>query len=162
MLIETTHAKPWSLTKEVRYTDTTISEQERGISISCTPISLLLGDSHEKSWLLNFVDTPGHVSLTGEVTAALRLADGVVLCVDVVEGVMLNTERCIRQCVAQNLPIVVAFTKMDRLITDLKMPPADAYFKLAAMLEEVRFAGRCERRSTRSSIRAIPRATRRG
>lgn len=141
MLIETTHVKPWSLTKEVRYTDTTISEQERGISITSTPISLLLGDSNEKSWLLNFVDTPGHISLTGEVTAALRIADGCVVCVDVVEGVMLNTERCIRQCVAQNIPMLLAFTKMDRLITDLKMPPVDAYFKLVAMLEEVSISG---------------------
>ena len=141
MLIETTHVKPWSLTKEVRYTDTTISEQERGISITSTPISLLLGDSNEKSWLLNFVDTPGHISLTGEVTAALRIADGCVVCVDVVEGVMLNTERCIRQCVAQNIPMLLAFTKMDRLITDLKMPPVDAYFKLIAMLEEVPISG---------------------
>ena len=141
MLIETTHVKPWSLTKEVRYTDTTISEQERGISITSTPISLLLGDSNEKSWLLNFVDTPGHISLTGEVTAALRIADGCVVCVDVVEGVMLNTERCIRQCVAQNIPMLLAFTKMDRLITDLKMPPVDAYFKLVAMLEEVPISG---------------------
>lgn len=159
MLIETTHAKPWSLTKEVRYTDTTISEQERGISITSTPISLLLSDSKDKSWLLNFVDTPGHISLTGEITAALRIADGCVVCVDVVEGVMLNTERCIRQCVAQNIPMILAFTKMDRLITDLKMPPVDAYFKLVAMLEEVPISGiPIHARSTPFSTPAILRA----
>ena len=50
----------------------------------------------------------------------------------------MNTERCIRQAVSQGVPIVVAFTKMDRLITELKMPPQDAYYKFVAMLEEVK------------------------
>ena len=127
MFIETTQKKEWDLKKEVRYTDTTIAEQERGISIISTPVSLVLPDSRDKSYLINFIDTPGHVSLSGEVTASLRVADGCVVCVDAVEGVMMNTERCIRQAVSQGVPIVVAFTKMDRLITELKMPPQDAY-----------------------------------
>lgn len=67
----------------------------------------------------------------------LRVADGCIVCIDAVEGVMLNTERCLRHAVAQNVPIIVAFTKMDRLITDLKLPPTEAYHKLVAMLEEV-------------------------
>ena len=74
MLIETTHKKPWDLKKEVRYTDNTISEQERKISIFSTPISLILGDLQDKSYLINFLDTPGHISLTGEVTASIPLS----------------------------------------------------------------------------------------
>ena len=70
MLIETTHKKPWDLKKEVRYTDNTISEQERKISIFSTPISLILGDLQDKSYLINFLDTPCHISLAGEVTAS--------------------------------------------------------------------------------------------
>ena len=138
MFIETTHKQPWDLKKEVRYTDTTIAEQERGISITSTPVSLVLADSRDKSYLINFLDTPGHISLSGEITASLRVADGCVICVDVIEGVMLNTERCIRHAVAQGVPIIVTFTKMDRLITELKIPPQDAYYKFVAMLEEVR------------------------
>lgn len=76
MLIETTRTHPWDLAKEIRYTDTTIAEQERGISIFSTPISLVLPDSRSKSHILNFVDTPGHISLSGEVTAG-----GAALCV---------------------------------------------------------------------------------
>ena len=86
MFIETTQKKEWDLKKEVRYTDTTIAEQERGISIISTPVSLVLPDSRDKSYLINFIDTPGHVSLSGEVTASLRVADGCVVCVDAVEG----------------------------------------------------------------------------
>ena len=50
---------------------------------------------------------------------------------------MLQTEQCIRHAVSQGIPLIVAFTKMDRLITELKLPPVDAYYKLVVMLEEV-------------------------
>ena len=50
---------------------------------------------------------------------------------------MLQTEQCIRHAVSQGIPLIVAFTKMDRLITELKVPPVDAYYKLVVMLEEV-------------------------
>ena len=50
---------------------------------------------------------------------------------------MLQTEQCIRHAVSQGIPLIVAFTKMDRLITELKHPPVDAYYKLVVMLEEV-------------------------
>ena len=75
------------------------------------------------------------INLDGTV-GELRAA-GVRFRGDVIEGVMLNTERCIRHAVAQGVPIIVAFTKMDRLITELKIPPQDAYYKFVAMLEEV-------------------------
>ena len=52
---------------------------------------------------------------------------------------MLQTEQCIRHAVSQGIPLIVAFTKMDRLITELKLPPVDAYYKLVVMLEEVEF-----------------------
>lgn len=147
MLIETTRVEPWNINKDIRYTDVTVAEQERGISIISTPISLVLPDSRDKSHLMNFIDTPGHISLTGEVTASisiysfsspgLRVSDGCLVCIDAIEGVMMNTERCIRHAISQGVSIVVAFTKMDRLITDLKLPPNDAYYKLVAMLEDV-------------------------
>ena len=71
MLIETTRVEPWNLNKDVRYTDTTVAEQERGISIISTPVSLILPDSRGKSHLMNFIDTPGHISLSGEITASM-------------------------------------------------------------------------------------------
>ena len=73
-----------------------------------------------------------HLNLLG-----LRACDGCLVCIDVIEGVMLQTEQCIRHAVSQGIPLIVAFTKMDRLITELKLPPVDAYYKLVVMLEEV-------------------------
>lgn len=69
------------------------------------------------------VDTPGHVNFNDEVTCALRLCDGVLLCVDCVEGVMLNTERIVKQACLEGLPICLLLTKIDRLVTELKIPP---------------------------------------
>ena len=79
----------------------------------------------------------GHVNFNDEVTAAMRLADGVLLVVDAVEGVMLVTEKAIKQACQEGLPICLLISKVDRLITELKVPPNDAYFKLRHTIDEV-------------------------
>ncbi|KAF9662816.1 hypothetical protein SADUNF_Sadunf18G0093600 [Salix dunnii] len=140
MLVEQTHHMPTfdiNSEKHVRYTDTRIDEQERRISIKAVPMSLVLEDSNSKSYLCNIMDTPGHVNFSDEMTAALRLADGAVLIVDAAEGVMVNTERAIRHAIQEQLPIVVVINKVDRLITELKLPPKDAYHKLRHTIEVI-------------------------
>jgi len=138
MLVEQTHPNinP-HLTKEVRYTDTRIDEQERGVSIKTMPMSLILQTLSEKSYLFNILDTPGHVNFSDEVAASLRISDGVVLIVDAVEGVMLQTERLIKLAIQECLPICLVINKVDRLILELKLPPTDAYFKLRHTLDEI-------------------------
>lgn len=137
MLVSHTHEKAWSLDKDVRYTDSRKDEQERGVSIKCTPVSLVLPDSAGKSHLINVVDTPGHVNFSDEVAAGLRVADAAVVVVDAVEGVMLNTERVIKQAVQERLPILLVINKMDRLVVELKLPPNDAFHKLMHTLRDV-------------------------
>ncbi|KAJ4731396.1 elongation factor family protein [Rhynchospora pubera] len=140
MLVEQTHdITTFDATSErhIRFTDTRVDEQERRVSIKAVPMSLVLEDSAGKSYLCNIMDTPGHVNFSDEMTAALRLADGVVLVVDAAEGVMVNTERAIRHAIQERLPIVVVINKVDRLITELKLPPNDAYFKLRHTLEVI-------------------------
>ena len=123
--------------EQVRYTDTHILERERGLSIKCSPMSLPLQGTRGKTHLLNILDTPGHVNFADEVASSLRLVDGVVLVVDVVEGVQTQTEMIIKHAVLANLPLVLLVNKMDRLILELKLPPVDAYFKLKHVVEEV-------------------------
>ncbi|GKV34942.1 hypothetical protein SLEP1_g43272 [Rubroshorea leprosula] len=140
MLVEQTHHMSTfdaKSEKHMRYTDTRIDEQERKISIKAIPMSLVLEDSNSKSYLCNIMDTPGHANFSDEMTAALRLADGAVLVVDAAEGVMVNTERAIRHAIQERLPIVVVINKVDRLITELKLPPKDAYHKLRHTLEVI-------------------------
>eukprot|EP00898_Chlorokybus_atmophyticus_P001260 jgi/Chlat1/2134/Chrsp17S02725 len=140
MLVEQTHQFPKrdiSDERPMRYTDTRLDEEERGISIKAMPLSLVLENSIGKSYLVNIMDTPGHVNFSDEMTAALRLSDGAVIVVDAVEGVMVNTERALRHAVSERLPIVVVINKVDRLIVELKLPPDDAYHKLRHTLEEI-------------------------
>ena len=123
--------------EQLRYTDVHVLERERGISIKSAPMSLVLQGTRGKSHLLNILDTPGHVNFVDEVAASFRLVDGVVLVVDVVEGVQINTEQIIKYAVLEDLPLTLIVNKMDRLILELKLPPTDAYFKLKHVIEEV-------------------------
>ena len=125
------------LDEQLRYTDVHVLERERGLSIKAAPMSLILQGGRGKSHLINVLDTPGHVNFVDEVAASFRLADGVVLVVDVVEGVQINTEHIIRYAVLEDLPLTLVINKMDRLILELKLPPTDAYFKLKHVVEEV-------------------------
>lgn len=93
MLVEQTHhisTFDSNSEKHMRYTDTRVDEQERKISIKAVSMTLVLEDGNAKSYLCNIMDTPGHVNFSDEMTAALRLADGVVLVVDAAEGVMVS------------------------------------------------------------------------
>jgi U5 small nuclear ribonucleoprotein component len=94
-------------------------------------------DTRDKSYVMNIMDTPGHVNFSDEVTAAVRIADGVVVVVDAVEGVMLNTERVLRHAVKHNKAVTLCINKVDRLILELKLPPTDAYHKLKHTIDEV-------------------------
>lgn len=123
--------------RNLRYTDTLFTEQERGVSIKSTPVTLVLQDVKDKSFLMNVFDTPGHVNFSDEVTAAMRMVDGVVIFVDAAEGVMLNTERLLKHAVQEKLAITICINKIDRLILELKLPPQDAYFKLKHIIDEI-------------------------
>ena len=137
LLVEATHQTPWSPEKSVRYLDTRKDEQERRISIKVSPASLVLPDMRGKHYLLNVADCPGHVDFSDEASAALRISDGAVVVVDALEGVMLNTKRMIRHAVAEKVAIALCISKVDRLVHELKLPPADAYHKLVHTIESV-------------------------
>lgn len=137
-LIRQTHPQ-FDMTEErpLRYTDTLFTEQERGCSIKSTPITLVLPDIKQKSYLMNIFDTPGHVNFSDEVTAAMRITDGIVLFIDAAEGVMLNTERILKHAVHEKMSITICINKIDRLMLELKLPPQDAYFKLKHIVDEI-------------------------
>ncbi|XP_065683587.1 116 kDa U5 small nuclear ribonucleoprotein component isoform X2 [Hydra vulgaris] len=122
---------------DMNYTDTLFTERERGVSIKSTPVTLVLPDSKGKSFLLNIFDTPGHVNFSDEVTAALRISDGVVVFIDAADGVMMNVERLLKHAVQEKLAITICINKIDRLILELKLPPTDAYYKLKHIIDEV-------------------------
>jgi elongation factor 2 len=95
-------------------------EQKRGITLKTANISLLYKTS-ERSFIVNLVDTPGHVDFTGKVARALRSIDGAVVVVDSVEEIMAQTEVVFRQALEERVRPVLFINKVDRLITELKL-----------------------------------------
>lgn len=78
-MIRQTHPGLSTTEHGLRYTDTLLVEQERAVSVKSMPVTLLLKNINSKSYLMNIIDTPGHVNFSDEVTAAMRLVDGIYL-----------------------------------------------------------------------------------
>jgi elongation factor 2 len=108
-------------------------EQRRGITMKTANISLLY-QSAEGAFIINLVDTPGHVDFTGKVTRALRSIDGAVVVVDAVEEIMAQTEIVIRQALEERVRPVLFINKADRLITELKLDAAQIEAKFTRII----------------------------
>lgn len=91
----------------------------------------------QKEYLVNLIDSPGHVDFSSEVSTASRLCDGAVVLVDAVEGVCSQTVTVLRQTWIEHLKPLLVINKIDRLITELKMSPGEAYTHLSKLLEQV-------------------------
>lgn len=91
----------------------------------------------EKEYLINLIDSPGHIDFSSEVSTASRLCDGAVVLVDAVEGVCSQTVTVLRQTWVEHMKPLLVINKMDRLITELKMTPGEAYIHLSKLLEQV-------------------------
>ena len=91
----------------------------------------------QKEYLINLIDSPGHIDFSSEVSTASRLCDGAVVLVDAVEGVCSQTVTVLRQTWKEKLKPLLVINKMDRLITELKLSPGEAYTHLSKLLEQV-------------------------
>lgn len=124
------------LAGEQRVMDFDEIEQKRGITIKSAYISL--GFTYEgNDYLVNLIDTPGHVDFGGHVTRAMRAVDGVVLVVDAVEGVMPQTETVLRQAMKERSKPVLFINKVDRLINELQLDAKQMQERLVKIITKV-------------------------
>ncbi len=111
-------------------------EQARGITINTAAASMV----HEyggKEYLINLLDTPGHVDFGGDVTRAMRAVDGVILVVCAVEGIMPQTETVLRQALRERVRPVLFINKVDRLINELKLDGQQMMARFEKIIKEV-------------------------
>lgn len=111
-------------------------EQARGITIDAANVSMV----HEfegKEYLINMIDTPGHVDFGGDVTRAMRAVDGAVVVVDAVEGAMPQTETVLRQALREGVRPVLFVNKVDRMINELKVEKKEMAVRLGKVIDNI-------------------------
>ncbi|MBN1134314.1 MAG: elongation factor EF-2 [Methanosarcinaceae archaeon] len=118
------------------FMDSDEEEQERGITIDSANVSMV----HEyegEEYLINLIDTPGHVDFGGDVTRAMRAVDGAVVVIDAVEGTMPQTETVLRQALKEHVKPVLFINKVDRLINELQVDSQEMQIRLGKLIDHV-------------------------
>ncbi len=110
-------------------------EQERLLTVDSANVSMV-HDYHGEEYLVNLIDTPGHVDFSGNVTRAMRAIDGTIVLVCAVEGIMPQTETVIKQALRERVRPVLFINKVDRLIKELKLTPEQMQQRFIRIFQE--------------------------
>jgi len=111
-------------------------EKARGITIDSANVNMI-HNVEKKDYLINLIDTPGHIDFSGEVTRAMRACDGAVVLVCAVEGMMPQTETVLRQALRERVKPVLFINKVDRLMKELKLSGEDMQKKFLKIIDDV-------------------------
>ncbi len=120
------------------YTNYEAIEKDRKMTIKSADISLGF-DYKDKSYIINLIDTPGHVDFGGHVTRSMRAVDGAVLVVDPVEMIMPQTETVLKQALKEKVKPILFVNKVDRLINELRLTPEQTYQRLLDLVGKVNY-----------------------
>ena len=124
------------LAGQARQLDFHDDEAQRGITIDSAAVSMVHAVKG-KEFLVNLIDTPGHVDFGGDVSRAMRAVDGCIVLVDSVEGIMPQTETVLRQALKERVKPILFINKADRLVKELKLNPAQIQERLTKIIINV-------------------------
>lgn len=122
------------LAGKVRLLDSRPDEQERLITMKASSIALH-HKMDQKDYLLHLVDSPGHIDFSCEVSTAIRLCDGALIIVDLVDGVTMQTCSMLRHVYREGLSLCLVLNKIDLLITRQQLTAEEAYFRMRSVIE---------------------------
>ena len=111
-------------------------EQKRQMTVFASNISLV-HTFKGRDYLINLIDTPGHIDFSGAVTRSLRAVDGALVVVDAVEGPMTQTETVLMQALRERVRPILFINKVDRLIKEIKLTPEEIQRKFAKIIVRV-------------------------
>lgn len=111
-------------------------EKTRGITIDSASVNMVHNVKNQ-DYLINLIDTPGHIDFSGEVTRAMRACDGAIVLVDAAEGMMPQTETVLRQALKERVKPSLFINKVDRLIKELKLSPTEIQERLTKVIDSV-------------------------
>ena len=143
----------------VRYMDNTPEEQERCITMKASSISIIYNKNLNKSFidneitekekenvsnllkkesfLINVIDSPGHIDFSSEIFTALKVCEGGLLIIDVIEGICSQTISVLKQAWKNRVKLILVFNKIDRLITEIKITSEEAYIHISQLQERI-------------------------
>ncbi|KAM0833929.1 hypothetical protein ACQ4PT_063947 [Festuca glaucescens] len=127
------------LAGRLRFMDYLDEEQRRAITMKSAAVLLRYGGDGPAAAAhrVNLIDSPGHIDFCSEVSSAARLSDSALVLVDAVEGVHIQTHAALRQAFLERLRPCLVLNKLDRLVTELHLTPAEAYLRLYRILADV-------------------------
>jgi len=111
-------------------------ETERGITIDSASVSMV-HNVEGQDYLVNLIDTPGHVDFGGDVTRAMRAVDGAIVLACASEGIMPQTETVLRQALKERVRPILFINKVDRLIREVKLTPEEMQKRFIGIINDV-------------------------
>ena len=129
---------------KLRFLDSTEEEQRRGITMHSSAISLLYklenkGEvtKENNEYLINLIDSPGHIDFSSDVSTATRLCDGALIVIDVLEGLCTQTHAVLYKALKEHIKPCLVLNKIDRLILEMKLSSVEAFHHLRRIIENV-------------------------